>query len=114
MYPRASYVISSRPVVNLRGWLGLEEGGSPRDRFVEAIVEKMDDVELDDLVIRWHDAAARAADDMSIRGVSAQLLQTLHSTVGLRKLASTPLLASAFCALNLNSAGGLPVQRRQL
>lgn len=95
MYPRASYVISSRLVVNLRGWLGLEEGGSPRDRFVEAIVEKMDDVELDDLVVRWHDAAARAADDMSIRGVSAQLLQTLHSTVGLRELASTPLLASA-------------------
>lgn len=113
-YPRVSYVISSRPVVNLREWLGLEADGSPRERFAEAMVEKMNDAELDDLVVRWHDAAARAADDTSIRGVSAQLLQTLHSAGGLRELASTPLLASAVCALNLNSAGGLPVQRRQL
>jgi len=113
-YPRASYVLSSRPVVNLGEWLGLVESRLPRDRFVETTVEKMNDVELADLVERWHKAAGRAADDINILPKSFELIQTFKHLTGLRELASTPLLASAICALNLNAAGGLPAKRREL
>ena len=113
-YPRASYVISSRPVVNLQEWLGLEKSRSSRDQFVETTVENMNDAELDELVRRWYEAAAQAADDVGIISKSVELLQTFQTQRGLRELASTPLLASAICALNLNAAGGLPAKRREL
>lgn len=74
----------------------------------------MNDQEIEDLVTRWHRVASKEAGDLSLQGAAIQLLQTINASPGLRELASTPLLASAICALNLNASGGLPAQRRQL
>ena len=112
-YPRCTFVITSRPVVDLSRWLGLPKhvpGGS----FVEATVEPMNDRELEALIEHWHEAAAQQLNDPAARSKCAGLIAKIHGDKGLRELASTPLLASALCALNFETSGGLPRNARGL
>lgn len=110
-YPLVRVVVSSRPAAAESHWLAAE-GFSP------VVLEPMGPAELRQLVRQWHVAIRYAASlpcpADELPGYEGALLARLEGGAHLRALATTPLLASMMCALNLDRATHLPRDRMGL
>jgi NACHT domain len=107
-YQQADYVVTSRPAAmtdELRA--ALAAGG-----FVTARLEPMTRHQVDELVVRWHQAAL--ARDAHAPGYVEGLRAALLKRRDLAQLATTPLLCAMMCALNRINNGYLPQGRASL
>ncbi|WP_262380475.1 NACHT domain-containing protein [Nonomuraea sp. PA05] len=104
-------IVSSRPSAAQASWLKDEE-------FVPAFLERMTPSDTRALIEHWHVAVAGGgslpcAPEM-LPVIESRLYSQLDNSASLRSLASTPLLASMLCALNLDRAARLPLDRMGL
>ncbi|MFD5506815.1 NACHT domain-containing protein [Streptomyces sp. NPDC127051] len=110
-YPRATYLVTTRPSAVPEGWLA-EHG------FTELTVRPMTSRDVAVFVARWHTAARASADPGPEVEHLAELEEALKDTVrsqrDLARLATTPLLCALICALNRDRRGHLPHGRMEL
>ncbi|MEU7682763.1 NACHT domain-containing protein [Streptomyces spectabilis] len=110
-YPRAAYVVTTRPSAVPEGWLA--DGG-----FAELTVRPMGGRDVAVFLTRWHDAAAADAASTQERDHLAALGESLKDTVRsqreLSRLTTTPLLCALVCALHRDRRGHLPHGRMEL
>ncbi|MEV0439500.1 NACHT domain-containing protein [Streptomyces spectabilis] len=110
-YPRAAYVVTTRPSAVPEGWLA--DGG-----FAELTVRPMGSRDVAVFLTRWHDAAAADAASTQERDHLAALGESLKDTVRsqreLSRLTTTPLLCALVCALHRDRRGHLPHGRMEL
>ncbi|MCI3928778.1 NACHT domain-containing protein [Streptomyces sp. AN091965] len=110
-YPRAAYVVTTRPSAVPEGWLA--DGG-----FAELTVRPMGGRDVAVFVTRWHDAAAADLASPQERAHLAALGESLKDTVRsqreLSRLTATPLLCALVCALHRDRRGHLPHGRMEL
>ncbi|WP_018353564.1 NACHT domain-containing protein [Longispora albida] len=109
-FPRARYVVTSRPAAVPEEWLNRED-------FDVADLEPMSPMDVRVFVERWH-AAMR---DTCIPDQAAELdqyqsdvLHALDTRSHLRRLAGYPLLCALMCALHRDRRGQLPENRMEL
>lgn len=111
VFPRARYVVTSRPAAAPRQWLDTEG-------FLAAELEPMTPSQVRVFVNRWHEAQRslcrttpeRDEVDEQERALLAALDQHRH----LRQLAGYPLLCALLCALHRDRRGQLPANRMEL
>ncbi|MFD3312517.1 NACHT domain-containing protein [Streptomyces sp. NPDC058694] len=110
-YPRAAYLVTTRPSAVPEGWLA--DSG-----FTELTVRPMSTRDVAVFVSRWHTAAASNATSDQERAHLATLEETLKDTVrsqrDLARLTTTPLLCALVCALHRDRRGHLPHGRMAL
>ncbi|WP_051854515.1 NACHT domain-containing protein [Streptomyces sp. NRRL B-1347] len=110
-YPRAAYVVTTRPSAVPEGWLA--DGG-----FAELTVRPMGSRDVAVFLTRWHDAAAADAAGPQERARLTALGETLKDTVRSQRelslLTTTPLLCALVCALHRDRRGHLPHGRMEL
>jgi hypothetical protein len=110
-YPRARYVLTSRPSVVDPDWVR-------EHRFVTFDLLPLSDNGIRDFVGNWHSAAQERETDPRERGWLAEaeraLIDTLSARPELRRLASSPLLCGLICALHRQRNMTLPGDRRGL
>ncbi len=110
-YPRAAYVVTTRPSAVPEGWLA--DGG-----FAELTVRPMGARDVAVFLTRWHDAAAADGASPQERAHLAALGESLKDTVRsqreLSRLTTTPLLCALVCALHRDRRGHLPHGRMEL
>ncbi|WP_328605142.1 NACHT domain-containing protein [Amycolatopsis sp. NBC_00345] len=107
-FPRARYVITTRPAAVPANWLGSEG-------FLEVSLQPMTPADVRTFVVRWHDAMPadhEALVDLDERRHS--FLTTLGKRSALRRLAENPLLCALLCALHHENEGHLPENRMEL
>lgn len=110
-FPRVKVVVTARPSAADSAWL--------RDLgFAAAHLEPMSPMDTRALIEHWH-AAVRHSPDLPcppsrLPAYEAALLARLEGAAHLRALATTPLLASMLCALNLDRETRLPRDRMGL
>lgn len=110
-YPRATYVVTTRPSAVPEGWLA-------GHGFTELTVRPMSSRDVAVFVARWH-AAARANADTGqevehLTELEEELRDTVRSQRDLARLATTPLLCALVCVLNRDRRGHLPHGRMEL
>ncbi|POM23407.1 NACHT domain protein [Actinomadura rubteroloni] len=98
-FPGIRVVVTSRPAAAGPDWLR-HEG------FSTLFLEKLGPADIRALVAHWHDAVRDASglpcEPEKLPTYQARLMGRLESTPHLLALASSPLLASMLCALNLD------------
>ncbi|WP_170176232.1 NACHT domain-containing protein [Lentzea flaviverrucosa] len=110
-FPKAKFIVTSRPAAADRKWLA-EEG------FTSVMLEQMAPGEVIVFLNRWHDAAKHARSlpcspsDLPI--AEERLRRQLAARPHLRVLATNPLLCAMLCALNLERTSELPRNRIDL
>ncbi len=110
-YPKARYVVTSRPAAAAANWLAAEGFGS-------AMLGPMSPADITAFVRQWH-AAIRAAGNLpcseaELPRYEKALLGRLAAAPHLRALATAPLLCAMLCALNLDRNTYLPRDRMGL
>ncbi|MFG2723089.1 NACHT domain-containing protein [Streptomyces sp. NPDC048416] len=110
-YPRAAYLVTTRPTAVPEGWLAEYE-------FAELSVRPMSAGDVSVFIARWHTAAAVGTSTAEEHSYLTSLEETLRDTVrsqpDLTQLATTPLLCALVCALNRDRRGHLPHGRMEL
>lgn len=110
-YPRARYVVSSRPSAVDRWWADEHD-------FVTFDLLPLSEIGVRDFISNWHEAARQREVDDTERAWLAEAEQTLITTLSnrteLRRLASSPLLCGLICALHRQRNMTLPGDRRGL
>ncbi|MEW2508134.1 NACHT domain-containing protein [Amycolatopsis sp. NPDC047767] len=107
-FPRAHYVVTTRPAAVPPAWLGSEG-------FLEVSLQPMTPADVRTFVERWHNAMPadpEALIDLDERQRS--LFTALGKRAALRRLAENPLLCALLCALHHESQGHLPENRMEL
>jgi hypothetical protein len=110
-YPKARYVVTSRPPAVGEDWLDEVD-------FLPSFLEPMDLASVDAFIDHWHRAAkSNAADDEEaeeLNTLASDMQVTVRETAQIRSLATTPLLCAMLCALNRDWKGRLPHNRVEL
>ncbi len=113
-YPRARYVVTSRPAAAEEEWLS-EIGFSATDML------PMSPLDIDNFVHHWHEAArlgmsyeAEAEEHEELLVYERELIKAIRSQRQLRKLASNPLLCALLCTLSRDRRMQLPEGRMEL
>ncbi|WP_328301541.1 NACHT domain-containing protein [Streptomyces sp. NBC_00435] len=110
-FPRATYVVTTRPSAVPEGWLA-------GHGFTELTVRPMSARDVAVFVTRWHTAARASADPGQefehLAALEEALKDTVRSQRDLARLATTPLLCALVCALNRDRRGHLPHGRMEL
>ncbi|WP_066362142.1 NACHT domain-containing protein [Herbidospora mongoliensis] len=110
-FPRARYVVTSRPGAVGSGWLATEE-------FVSYELQPMSPPVIRECVGHWHEAVAAgvvSADEKSaLLALGEDLAESISRRGHLRLIASSPLLCALLCALNRDRNGRLPGNRMEL
>ncbi|MFD9903961.1 NACHT domain-containing protein [Streptomyces sp. NPDC059063] len=110
-YPRAAYLVTTRPSAVPEGWLA--DSG-----FAELTVRPMGSRDVAVFVTRWHAAASADAAGERERGqlvaLGEELKETVRSQRDLSLLTTTPLLCALVCALHRDRRGHLPHGRMEL
>jgi transcriptional regulator with XRE-family HTH domain len=110
-YPRANYVLTTRPSAVAEGWLA-------GDDFVELTVRPMSTEDVAVFVSRWHAAAIASTDAERERAQLVSLEAALKDAVrferDLARMTTTPLLCALVCALHRDRRGHLPHSRMEL
>ncbi|MFC5092275.1 NACHT domain-containing protein [Amycolatopsis plumensis] len=102
-FPRARYVVTTRPAAVSPDWLR-------RESFTEVRLQPMTPRDVRTFVTRWHAA-------MQGEGLVAQrdaLVAAISTRSALRRLAENPLLCALLCALHHEGNGSLPDNRMEL
>jgi hypothetical protein len=102
-FPRARFVVTTRPAAVAPGWL-LDQG------FTEVRLQPMTPRDVHTFVTRWH--AALPGEDLD--GERDALLTAIGARSALRRLAENPLLCALLCALHHEGNGRLPDNRMEL
>jgi hypothetical protein len=100
-FPRARYVVTTRPAAVDRDWLAAEN-------FTEVRLQPMTPRDVRTFVTRWHAAMPAPGD----RGDA--LIAAIGARGALRRLAENPLLCALLCALHHEGNGRLPDNRMEL
>ncbi|GIG68704.1 ATP-binding protein [Phytomonospora endophytica] len=110
-FPRARYVVTSRPAAAPPTWLGGEE-------FTVAELEPMSRADVPVFIGRWHDAmrdqSTRTSERQDLDECERQLKKAFGEHRHLRLLAGYPLLCALLCALNRDRGAELPKNRMEL
>ncbi|HET8658692.1 MAG TPA: NACHT domain-containing protein [Micromonosporaceae bacterium] len=110
-FPRARFVVTSRPAAAPAEWLGRED-------FDVAEFDPMSRTDIPIFISRWHDAmreqTTRKADRDELEDYERHLVQALAEHRHLRQLASYPLLCALLCALHRDRRAQLPGNRMEL
>lgn len=110
VYPRARYIVTSRPAAVEREWL-TDIG------FRQTELQPMDAGDTDAFIEHWHRAARAAVVDDAAReeldGLRDRLRRELRRRAALRSLATSPLLCAVLCTLN-RARSRLPKDRIEL
>ncbi|MFJ4903960.1 NACHT domain-containing protein [Streptomyces sp. NPDC093249] len=96
------WLVTSRPSAVKDDWLGA-------DGFTELTLSEMSRAEVTAFVRRWHTAAGPDATPYE-----QPLVDALHATPDLAKLATNPLMCGLICALHRDRRGFLPRGRKAL
>ncbi|WP_284747330.1 NACHT domain-containing protein [Amycolatopsis sp. RTGN1] len=100
-FPKARFVVTTRPAAVAPGWLRGEG-------FTEVRLQPMTPRDVRTFVKRWH-AAVPAPED---RGDA--LIAVIGARSALRRLAENPLMCALLCALHQEGNGRLPDNRMEL
>jgi hypothetical protein len=108
-FPKARYVVTSRPTAAARDWLDAEG-------FDTAELQPMSWPDVRFFIRHWHKALATTSTYTAeqLASYEATLLQTLQGRRHLRALATNPLLCALLCALHLDRRMQLPRDRMEL
>ncbi|WP_326945117.1 NACHT domain-containing protein [Amycolatopsis sp. NBC_01307] len=102
-FPRARYVVTTRPAAVAPDWLHGEG-------FTEVRLQPMTPRDVRTFVTRWH--AAMPGDPLDDRRDA--LITAIGARSALRRLAENPLLCALLCALHHEGNGQLPDNRMEL
>jgi hypothetical protein len=109
-WPRARYVVTSRPAAVGPEWLDSL-------RFTAAELQPMTPLDVHTFVHRWYDAMRAQCVEREeweeLDWYEDQLLQAIASRRNLRRIAETPLLCALLCALQRENSS-LPSDRQTL
>lgn len=107
-FPRARYVVTSRPAAVLPSWPG-------QLGLVTMNVQPLGPGDVRTLIRRWHSAVRAREQDpreqLRVEGDERSLLAAVDEDRHLRALTETPLLCALLCALNRDRFRQLPRQR---
>lgn len=111
-YPKACYVISTRPKAVEPDWL-------KHLKFQEARINPLSELDRANFIDRWHEAVA---EELKLRGKKAadfpslaeSLRRQLKDNPEVARLATNPLLCAMICALHRDRREKLPERQRQL
>ena len=108
-FPRARYIVTSRPTAAAGDWLDAEG-------FDTVELQPMSWPDVRFFIRHWHKALATTSTYTAeqLTSYEATLLQTLHGRRHLRALATNPLLCALLCALHLDRRMQLPRDRMEL
>lgn len=110
-YPKARYVVTSRPAAAAESWLDKED-------FEALEIQPMTMADIDALVSHWHAALAEgvtsATDVARIDQSRHALTQAIRTRRHLRMLTVSPLMTAMICALHLDRRMQLPNDRVEL
>jgi NACHT domain len=110
-YPLARLLVTARPAAAEADWLAAEG-------FFTVRLEPMEPDDIRRLVVQWHEAVRHAdhlpCDEDELPMLRQTLLARLEGNHRLRLLATSPLLCTMLCALNLDRRGYLPRNRMEL
>ncbi|MGW5746448.1 NACHT domain-containing protein [Amycolatopsis sp. NPDC003861] len=102
-FPRARFVVTTRPTAVTAGWLR-DEG------FTEVRLQPMTPRDVRTFVTRWH----HALPDGPLDQERDALIAAIGARSALRRLAENPLLCALLCALHHQGNGRLPENRMEL
>jgi hypothetical protein len=102
-FPRARYVVTTRPAAVAPGWLRGEG-------FTEVRLQPMTPRDVRTFVTRWH----RALPGEALDDERDALLTAIGARSALRRLAENPLMCALLCALHHEGNGRLPDNRMEL
>ncbi|MER5886328.1 NACHT domain-containing protein [Streptomyces sp. NPDC001941] len=110
-YPRARYVVTTRPAAVPEDWLA-------RQGFTAHSLLPMDRADIRSFVAHWHEAArteCASPGELEQLGVyEASLRRAVGSRRDLARLATNPLMCALLCALNRDRRMQLPRARKEL
>jgi NACHT domain len=110
-FPRARYVVTSRPAAVSEQWL------EPYD-FLVSSLEPMSPADVTKFVGKWHEAVrseiADSAESAELTRCEARLHAALGSGRRLRQLATSPLMCALLCALHRDRRTQLPDDRIEI
>ncbi|MET8850023.1 NACHT domain-containing protein [Amycolatopsis sp. NPDC004625] len=102
-FPRARFVVTTRPAAVTAGWLSGEG-------FTEVRLQPMTPRDVRTFVTRWHQALPGEPRDDE----RDALITAIGARSALRRLAENPLLCALLCALHHQGNGRLPENRMEL
>lgn len=102
-FPRARYVVTTRPAAVSPDWLRTEA-------FTEVRLQPMTSRDVRTFVARWH--AAMQGEQLDAQRDA--LVAAISTRSALRRLAENPLLCALLCALHHEGNGSLPDNRMEL
>jgi hypothetical protein len=109
-FPKCRYVVTSRPPAVTDYWLEEQD-------FAHTLLQPMGLQDIDRFIDYWHrsnrDAVYDAEND-DIDRYRRRLQALIKESAPIRNLASTPLLCSMLCALNLDRRSQIPRDRMDL
>lgn len=103
-YPKARFVITTRPAAVPTGWLA-------RHGFAEASIAPLTAQDQGELIGRWHHAMAAAVPKDrrgTLQAKEQRLRDRLDDTPSLARLGSNPLMLAMLCALNYRIESDVP------
>ncbi|MFI9624038.1 NACHT domain-containing protein [Streptomyces sp. NPDC052042] len=110
-YPRARYVVTTRPSAVPDGWL-------ERQDFAAYSLQPMEREDIRAFIGHWHDAARTECRSQEERAGLDTYEDALRRAVGARRdlgrLATNPLMCALLCALNRDRRMHLPRARKEL
>ncbi|HEX6468085.1 MAG TPA: NACHT domain-containing protein [Streptosporangiaceae bacterium] len=114
-FPKARYVVTSRPAAVTERWLARKD---PREDFTAIELQPMSQADMRAFVQRWHHAMSQEIVDAEERerldGDERALLTVIEADRHLRALAVNPLLCALLCALNRERNRDLPRDRMEV
>ncbi|MDY6992070.1 MAG: NACHT domain-containing protein [Pseudomonadota bacterium] len=110
-FPKARYIISTRPHAAKEGWLDAEE-------FLEIEMQDMSSSDIQEFVKHWHLSVREVEISQDKKNqlieLEDKLKKTLQNNAALRRLATSPLLCALICALHRDRIENLPTRRVEL
>lgn len=107
-FPKARYIVTSRPAAVSDEWL-------KSDDFLATTLEPMSSDDVTDFVQRWHKAVRSeiidSAEDQKLELCERKMQEALARERRLRQLATNPLMCALLCALHRDRQGQLPRER---
>jgi predicted NACHT family NTPase len=110
-FPKCRFVMTSRPHAVEAHWLDDED-------FLDTDLQPMDTAGIETFIDHWHRAVGqevqREEEIASLGRLAKSLKSTLRGNLGIRRLATSPLLCSVICALNRDTNEQIPGDRLDL
>ena len=111
-YPKARYILSTRPYAMKHGWL------KPQWEFFESEITDMNPTDIGLFIDHWHNSIKENIQDEAHKSELEDFALNLRDIVSknrpIRKLATNPLLCALICAIHKARTKDLPLDRIEL